>query len=124
MQINELGMREITEEEAAELGIDLSMAGVCKTLRKLAKLDRLRLDEDEHRSGLNQHLFHYIEYCGEKPLDYIKDYLSNLQPYMIQRRKDQEKQKSFICVIDNMYRVSVYIKADKTFWAGGHCFFS
>ena len=93
MQINELGMREITEEEAADLGIDLSMAGVCKTLRKLAKLDRLRLDEDEHRSGLNQHLFHYIEYCGEKPLDYIKDYLSNLQPYMIQRRKDQEKQK-------------------------------
>lgn len=115
MQINELGMREITEEEAADLGIDLSMVGVCKTLRKLAKLDRLRLDEDEHRSGLNQHLFHYIEYCGEKPLDYIKDYLSNLQPYMIQRRKDQEKQKSFICVIDNMYRVSVYIKADKTF---------
>ena len=48
MQINELGMREITEEEAADLGIDLSMAGVCKTLRKLAKLDRLRLDEDEH----------------------------------------------------------------------------
>ena len=34
MQINELGMREITEEEAADLGIDLSMAGVCKTLRK------------------------------------------------------------------------------------------
>lgn len=37
MQINELGMREITEEEAAELGIDLSMAGVCKTLKSEAK---------------------------------------------------------------------------------------
>ena len=34
---------------------------------------------------------------------------------MIERRKDQEKKKSYICVIDNMYRISVYIKVDKSF---------
>lgn len=115
MTKNNLGMREITVDEAEKLGIDLSMAKICRTLRKLAKLDRLKLDETEHRSGLNKHLFHYIEYCGETVLEYVKNYLSNLQPYMIERRKDQEKKKSYICVIDNMYRISVYIKVDKSF---------
>jgi hypothetical protein len=91
------------------------MVGICKKLRKLAKLDRLQLDETTHRSQLNLHLFKYIKYCGMSPLDYVKEYLSNLQPYMIERRKDQEKQSSFVCVVDNMYRISVYIKADNAF---------
>ena len=115
MTRNELGMREISEEEARKIGIDLSMVGICKKLRKLAKLDRLQLDETTHRSQLNLHLFKYIKYCGMSPLDYVKEYLSNLQPYMIERRKDQEKQSSFVCVVDNMYRISVYIKADNAF---------
>ena len=33
-------------------------------------------------------------------------------PYMIQRRKDQEAFSSFVCVIDNLYKISVYIKMD------------
>ena len=115
MIINELGMREISAEEARKIGVDLTYVGVCKKLRKLAKLDRLQLDETMHRSNLNLHLFKYIKYCGLSPLEYIKEYLSNLQPYMIERRKDQEKQASFICVVDNMYRISVYIKADNSF---------
>lgn len=115
MKKNELGMREITEDEAEKIGVNLTMVGICRTLRKLAKLNRLKLDDTVHRSGLNQHLFHYIAYCGQTPLEYVRTYLSNLQPYMIERRKDQEKRRAFICVIDNMYRVSVYIKVDKTF---------
>ena len=115
MIINELGMREISAEEARKIGVDLPYVGVCKKLRKLAKLDRLQLDETMHRNNLNLHLFKYIKYCGLSPLEYIKEYLSNLQPYMIERRKDQEKQASFICVVDNMYRISVYIKADNSF---------
>lgn len=115
MKYNELGMREINEDEAKQLGIDLTNVGICKKLRRLAKLDRLRLDNTEHRNRLNLHLFKYIEYCGMTPLNYIKEYLSNLQPYMIERRKDQEKESSFICVIDNMYRISVYIKANNVF---------
>ncbi len=115
MKINDLGMREISEKEATELGIDLSQVNACKKLRRLAKLDRLRLDVSKHRSGLNKHLFQYMEYCGMAPLDFVRQYLSNLQPYMIERRKDQEKEKSFLCVVDNVYHISVYIKADATF---------
>ena len=103
---------QLTYEDAGRRGLDMSMIAVCRKLRRLAKLDRLKLDENEHRSGLNRHLFDYIEYCGRDVLDFIKQYLSNLQPYMILRRKDQEPEHSFICVIDNVYRVSVYIKVD------------
>ncbi len=104
----------LTYEDLSDKGIDTSQIAVCKKIRQLAKLNRILLDETEHRSGLNKHLFDYIEYCGLNVLDFIKMYLSNLQPYMIERRKDQEKQKSFICVLDNLYRISVYIKLDST----------
>ncbi len=109
---NEKNPLQFTYEDASRQGIDMSMIAVCRKLRRLAKLDRLKLDENEHRSGLNKHLFDYIEYCGRDVLDFIKQYLSNLQPYMIVRRKDQEPERSFLCVIDHIYRVSVYIKAD------------
>ncbi|MCM1223890.1 MAG: hypothetical protein NC548_56500 [Lachnospiraceae bacterium] len=107
-------MTEVTYEMLESKGIDTSMIKVCKQLRNLAKLDRLAIDESEHRSGLNKHLFDYIEYCGLDVLTFVKKYLSNIQPYMIQRRKDQEPLKSYRCVIDNLYRISVYIKADTT----------
>lgn len=103
-------MADMTYMEAQEKGIDTSMIKVCKKLRNLAKLDRIVLDTTQHRSGLNKHLFDYIEYCGYDVLEFVKQYLANLQPYMIERRKDQEPEKTFICVVDNLYRVSVYIK--------------
>ena len=105
-------MESLTYADAESKGIDMSMIAACKKIRGLAKLDRLTLDESQHRSGLNKHLFDYIEYCGLDVLGFIKQYLSNLQPYMLERRKDQEPEKSFICVIDNLYRVSLYIKVD------------
>ena len=46
-------MREISAEEARKIGVDLTYVGVCKKLRKLAKLDRLQLDETMHRNNLN-----------------------------------------------------------------------
>lgn len=105
-------MQELTYEDMQDKGIDTSTIRACKKLRQLAKLERLVLDESVHRSGLNKHLFDYIEYCGMDVLEFVKQYLSNLQPYMIERRKNQETVDSFICVIDNLYRVSVYIKVD------------
>ena len=109
-------MADMTYELLESEGIDTSMIKVCKRIRNLAKLDRIVLDYSTHRSGLNQHLFDYIEYCGLDVLTFIKKYLSNLQPYMIERRKDQEAGKSFLCVIDNLYKVSVYIKMDAKQW--------
>lgn len=105
-------MTEPTMDMLESKGIDTSMIKVCRKLRALARLDRITLDTSTHRSSLNQHLFEYIEYCGLDTLAFVKTYLSNLQPYMIQRRKDQESLKSYLCVIDNLYKVSVYIKAD------------
>lgn len=94
----------------AEKGVDVSMIKTCRKIRKLAKLDRITLDETTHRSGLNKHLFDYIKYCGLEPLLFIKEYLANIQPYMILRRSDQEPDKDFLCIIDNAYCISVYIK--------------
>jgi hypothetical protein len=105
-------MIELTYSDLEERGIDTSNIAVCKKLRNLAKLDRIKLDDTTHRSGLNKHLFDYIEYCDLDVLTFVKQYLSNLQPYMIERRKDQEPDKSFICVVDNLYRISVYIKVN------------
>jgi hypothetical protein len=104
----------MTYELLDSKGIDTSMVKVCKKIRNLAKLDRITLDSSTHRSGLNQHLFDYIEYCGLDTLTFIRSYLSNLQPYMIERRKDQEIYRSYVCVIDNLYKISVYIKVDTT----------
>ncbi len=87
---------------------------LAKKLRKLARLDRLKLDETEHASGLNLHLFKYLDYIGLDKLEYIKKYLSNIQPFMISEIKSQEKFENAICVLDDYYRISVYIKVDST----------
>lgn len=105
----------ITVIEAEKNGVSMEMVRICKEIRKLAKLDRIQLDETIHRSGLNKHLYSYIKYCGIDVKEYIKDYLSNLQPFMLERFQSQEPTDNFICVLDNMYRVSLYIKLDKTF---------
>jgi hypothetical protein len=105
-------MQELIYKDLESKGINTSTIKVCKKLRQLAKLDRLKLDETEHRSGMNKHIFDYIEYTGLDVLQFIKQYLSNLQPYMIERKQDQEKLKTFYCVLDNLYKISVYIKVD------------
>ena len=105
----------VTVLEAEQYGISMEMVGVCREIRKLAKLDRIQLDETTHRSGLNKHLYSYIEYCGIDAKSYIKDYLANLQPYMLQRFSSQEPSSNFICVLDHMYRISLYIKIDNSF---------
>lgn len=105
----------LTVIEAEELGVSMEMVRVCKEIRKLARLDRLQLDTTVHRSGLNKHLYSYIEYCGMDIKEYIKEYLSNLQPFMLERFASQEPDDNYLCILDNMYRVSLYIKIDKTF---------
>lgn len=105
----------IKVSEAEQNGISMKMVGICREIRNLAKLDRIQLDETTHRSGLNKHLYSYIEYCGIDVKDYIKDYLANLQPYMLERFSSQEPTKNYICVLDHMYRISLYIKLNKSF---------
>lgn len=87
---------------------------LCKRLRRLSRLDRITLDESEHASGLNRHLFKYFDFIGVDKLDYIKKYLEHIQPFMIKEVKTQEKFDNAICVLDEYYRISVYIKLDAT----------
>lgn len=83
-------------------------------LRKLSRLGRLRLDETEHANGRNLHLLRYLDYVGLDRLEYIRQYLSNLQPFMISEFVSQETYDQVICVLDQYYRISVYIKVDTT----------
>lgn len=85
-----------------------------KRLRKLARLDRIRLDESEHQSGLNKHLFAYFDYIGIDKLEFVKNYISHLQPFMISEIRSQERFENAVCVIDEYYRISIYIKVDAT----------
>ncbi len=87
---------------------------LCKRIRRLSRLDKIKLDESEHASGLNKHLFKYFDFIGVDKLDYIKKYLEHIQPFMIKEIKTQEKFDNAICVLDEYYRISVYIKLDAT----------
>ncbi|MBE5859813.1 MAG: helix-turn-helix transcriptional regulator [Butyrivibrio sp.] len=87
---------------------------LCKKLRRLSRLDRIKLDESEHASGLNKHLFKYFDFIGVDKLDYIKKYLEHIQPFMVKEVKTQEKFDNAICVLDEHYRISVCIKLDAT----------
>ena len=87
---------------------------LCKHLRRLSRLDRIRLDESEHASGLSKHLFKYFDFIGVDKLEYIKKYLFHIQPFMIREIRTQEKFENAICVLDECYRIAVYIKVDAT----------
>lgn len=87
---------------------------LARKIRKLARLSRLSLDESRHASGLNLHLFGYLDFLGLEKLDFIRDYLAHIQPFMITEIKSQEKFDNAICVLDEYYRISVYIKVDST----------
>ena len=108
---------QIEQESKPQEKQDDELAGkklLCKRLRRLSRLDRIKLDESEHASGLNKHLFKYFDFIGVDKLDYIKKYLEHIQPFMVKEVKTQEKFDNAICVLDEYYRISVYIKLDAT----------
>jgi hypothetical protein len=103
------------EAELVETDTELLLQkALAYKLHKLARLDRIRLDESEHASKQNLHLFRYLDFLGMDKLAFIKMYLSHIQPFMITEMKSQEKFENAICVLDRFYRISVYIKVDAT----------
>lgn len=105
----------ITKKQAKENGVNLDAVDYCRQIRNVARAEHVVLDEAVHRDNpYNKHLFSYIEYCGLDPKEYITGYLSNLQPFMISHFLSQEKGKENItCVLDNAYRISLYIKVNR-----------
>lgn len=87
---------------------------ICKQIRNLAKLGRVSLCTDCYSIGRAKNLLNYLDYVGINLQDYIKEYLENIQPYMLQRDLSKEPNESYISVIDNMYAISLYIKGDVT----------
>ncbi len=103
------------EAEPAETDTDLLIRKqLARKLRRLSRLSRIRLDESSHSSKLNLHLFKYLDFLGMDKLEFIKEYLSHLQPFMIEEVKSQEKFENAVCVLDEFYRISLYIKVDAT----------
>lgn len=45
-------------------------------------------------------------------LNYVKEYIKCLQPFMISEFQLQESFENAICVLDNVYRISLYIKVN------------
>ncbi|MBE5826364.1 MAG: helix-turn-helix transcriptional regulator [Butyrivibrio sp.] len=111
----EPGVEAEGQGEAAAADTDLLVKKqLTRKLRRLARLSRITLDESEHSSGLNRHLFRYLDYLGIDKLEFIKEYLSHLQPFMIEEVRSQEKFENAVCVLDEWYRISLYIKVDAT----------
>lgn len=95
-----ISVHELTSDEVFALGVDLSMVAICDKIRRLASLNRLHIDTSVHRSGLNKHLLSYLEYCNLDKLDFIKGYLANLQPYMLERKQKSIKKKELLGIKD------------------------
>jgi hypothetical protein len=95
-----------------EKRIDTSKIAICKKIRGLAKLDRVQIGETEVVSSINKHLINYIEYCGVNVENFIKQYLSNLQPYMIESKQEDLVETAVTCIIDNLYKISVTIESN------------
>ncbi len=87
---------------------------LCRRIRKLARLERIVLDESEDTTGRNLHLLQYLDYLKMDKLDFVKDYLRHLQPFMITEMDSQERFDNAICILDEYYRISLYIKVDAT----------
>lgn len=84
-----ISIKDMSVDEIAQLGIDLTMISICDKIRQLASLDRFSVSMP--CTGLNRHLIAYIEYCVVSFAEFAKAYLVNLQPYMIIGKYEGEK---------------------------------
>lgn len=105
----------VTQGEVVEADIEFTIRKeLCRRIRKLARLERIVLDESEHITGRNLHLLQYLDYLKMDKLDFVKDYLRHLQPFMITEMDSQERFDNAICILDEYYRISLYIKVNAT----------
>lgn len=80
----------------------VSQLETCRIIREQAKLGKIKLATSVKLSELNKHLVDYIEHFGIDLQDYVRSYLSNVQPYMITKESDLTN-----CLIDGLYGLSI-----------------
>lgn len=115
MKRNDIGANTITRKQAEELGIDLSEVSICRKIRNIARTQTITIREDEHSSGIADVLYKYLEYCGIDTTKYVKDYLSNLQPYLIKKLPEEKynsSNKKVYVALDIGYQIALYIKLE------------
>lgn len=91
---------------------------MCRRVRELARQNKIKIDSvfNRHSSnaGNNLHLFKLIESCGGEVENFLRGYLSVLQPYSLDYfQRETYKGTNMICVQDMGYRVALLIKLEK-----------
>lgn len=86
----------------------------CRRIRNCAYNNNIILDESEHKSneGRNTHFFNLIRACGIEPKDFVRGYLSRLQPYCLEYWKKEKAGEQHIWVCDIGYDVKLLIKVN------------
>lgn len=125
MKINDEGIRECTfaeieannkkmkEENRLNEVVDMSSVNVCRKIRNIARTQNITVRDDAHSNDNARNLISYLEYCNIDLNDYVKDYLYNLQPFMIERNQNEEYDDNVIAITDKLYNISLYIKIEK-----------
>ena len=88
---------------------------ICRKIRRYAREGNIKVDHSIHRgnNGKNLHIFKMIEACGISVDNFIKGYLSVLQPYSLSSfpgANGLSKDNMWFCDIG--YRVSLLIKVN------------
>ncbi len=102
-----------TESGDLENILDVSNIAVCRKIRQLARINDIIVRTDAYSNQNARNLLEYLDFCGIPKEEYISDYLRNLQPYMIERKPEEEYDKNVVCILDKLYNISLYIKVEK-----------
>lgn len=96
----------------------INFINICRKIRELAASNKIVMDKafakHSSNSGNNIHLIKLIRACGIQEQDFIRSYLSHIQPYSLeyfQKRKD--KSGDDVWLSDVGYRVKLVIKLRK-----------
>ena len=94
----------LTDEERALLNLR-------KRIRRVAQSPNLQVDESQHYGSDNLSLKKFLESCGANFEDFVREYLLNLQPFMIHLNKERSRSSAdFSCVIDPAYRIPLWVE--------------
>lgn len=89
---------------------------ICLKIRNYANKGNLIIDKRQHKgnNGKNLHLFKMIDACGISVEDFVKGYLSVLQPFSLTYfQESKELSKGNIWISDVGYGVKLVIKIDE-----------
>lgn len=118
---NLLAVRKVNKiSDNVKNNIDIDFYGkefinICRRIRQCAILGNIRVDTSSHKSngGNNINMFKLIEACGISVQDFVKGYLSVLQPYSLSKFMGTKNiGKDNVWIVDIGYRVKLVIKIE------------